>query len=186
MPDRRSVVITIAATIFLSLGVSCQRKSDPKAGAAGGDDLTAQSGKLSASQQTAANSALKSLRKIAAATDVGVSYSQYGSLLIEAKPEVDEALAVLPESQFRSDITTAMEAYLDSREAWGEMMAKDKLPLTYGIGKKLVEKYAMAFQTRGDRAIIYDSTRDRVVEDLWKHARIYLNSASHELTKVGG
>lgn len=186
MPHRQNLSLIFAVMVLLIIGAGCQREDDSKADVTKADDSTVQGGRLSASQLAAANAALKALRKVTSATEVGVSYSQYGSLLIEAKPEIDGAMAVLPEGQLKSDISTVIEAHIDAREAWGEMITKDKLPLTYGIGKKLVEKYAMAFQTRGDRAIIYDSTRDRVVEDLWKHARIYLNSATSELTKLSG
>ena len=58
--------------------------------------------------------ALASLRKFQAATQVGVSYLQYGQLLIEAKDKTNAASRVLSDGPLESEIQAAMDAYADA------------------------------------------------------------------------
>jgi hypothetical protein len=48
-----------------------------------------------------------------------VSYQQYGPLVVDAKAEVNEALASLPSSELKSQLNAAMDAYADAGTAWG-------------------------------------------------------------------
>lgn len=74
---------------------------------------------LSKEQKTAARDTLKALRKLDAALQVGTSYAQFSPLVVEAQAQVNEAKAVLPKGELRRELTSAMEAYADAREAWG-------------------------------------------------------------------
>src|SRR3954470_23947495 len=71
-------------------------------------------GGLSSKQRSAVDDAMKSLRKLAAATQVGVNYQQYGMLVIEAQAQVNDALAVLPEAELKTEMNAAMEGYADA------------------------------------------------------------------------
>jgi hypothetical protein len=75
-------------------------------------------GGLSSKQQAAVDEALKALKKVDAATSVGVNYQQYGSLVIDAKASVNEASALLPDGELKKELAAAMEAYADAADAW--------------------------------------------------------------------
>src|SRR5438046_598475 len=81
--------------------------------------LVAACGGLSSKQKTAASEAVAALRKVHAATQVGVNYQQYGMLVIEAKDKVNNANATLPDGDLKNKLNAAMEAYTDAGQAWG-------------------------------------------------------------------
>lgn len=96
----------------------------------------------------AAADALMKLRKVQAASEVGVTRLQYGSLLIDARQSVNEANRQLAEGKLKQEINAAMEDYSTARTVWefqGTMEPPDKEPwlslkLKYGIPEtKLVE-----------------------------------------------
>lgn len=95
----------------------------------------------------AAIDAVKSLRKIEAATQVSVSYLQYSQLVIDAKAQVNEASSVLPDGELKSEINAAMDAYADAGLPWHEqiqgssILYKDLEP-----GKTLIPKYSLSGQ----------------------------------------
>jgi len=74
----------------------------------------------------AAKRALRALRKIEAATQVGVSYSQYSQLLIEAQAEVNEAKIKLPEGELKKELLGSMELYGNVGEIWSEQIRNNK------------------------------------------------------------
>jgi hypothetical protein len=81
--------------------------------------LLAACGGLSSKQRSAAEEAIKSLRKISASTQVGVNYQQYGVLIIDAQAQVNEALAVLPDGELKNEMNATMESYADASQVWG-------------------------------------------------------------------
>jgi len=62
--------------------------------------------------------ALRTLRKIQAATQVGINFSEYGKLVVEAKAAVNDALPILKEPSLKQALQGAMEAYADALTAW--------------------------------------------------------------------
>lgn len=71
--------------------------------------------------------ALKALRKMSAATEVGVSLSEYSSRLIDTKAEVDEAIDILPDNFLRQELILALQSFIDAGRAWNEMGKYDFL-----------------------------------------------------------
>jgi hypothetical protein len=111
---------------------------------------------LSSKQKTAANEAVKSLRKIAAATEVGVNYQTYGNMLIETKAVVNDAKEVLPEGELKKEIVAAMDSYQIALEAW-------KMKITVSTG---------------DFSLIRLPNYEDKIQEHWSNAREHLNSAS--------
>ena len=74
--------------------------------------------KLTSRQVQAANSALKSLRKLEAATKVGVTYDKYNDLLVDIKANVDEELRDLPKGALRTEIEKAIASYVSAGVLW--------------------------------------------------------------------
>lgn len=71
-----------------------------------------------------AREALRVLKRMNSALDVGVSYIQYRQLLVEVKGQVDEALASIPAGELKNEITLSMEAYADAGRAWNTMIQR--------------------------------------------------------------
>ncbi len=128
----------------------------------------------------AARKAYASLRKLADAARIRLPYSQYGTLVIEARPVVEEALAVLPYGSLRSDLARAMEAYTDAGLAWGAVQANDILPIATEPGATLMEKYRIK---PGVNAVAQaDHLRlDTTLKTIWAVAGAALNNAAYLL-----
>src|SRR5262245_40133237 len=82
--------------------------------------LTVSCGGISAKERNARDAAVKALRKIEAATQVGVNYQQYGQLLIDGKAQVNESSSVLSDGKLKQDINWVMDAYADAGTVWGK------------------------------------------------------------------
>ena len=89
--------------------------------------------------------ALTALRKIQAATQVSVSYHDYGQLLIEAKIRVNDAARTLPKGPARDELQAAMEAYGDSGRVWGSKLETNNpwFNADGEPGKTLIPKYGL-------------------------------------------
>lgn len=81
--------------------------------------------KLTSRQIEFAKSALKSIRKLEAATKVGVSYNDYNSRLIDTQADVDEYTRELPKSNIRNEIEQAMKTYVSAGALWKSYMRID-------------------------------------------------------------
>lgn len=89
----------------------------------------------------AARRAYTALRKLADASQLGLPYPQYASLLLETKANIDEACRALPEGGLKAEITQAMETYADAGRAWAAMAATGALPIAADPGLSLMNKY---------------------------------------------
>ena len=136
-------------------------------------------GGLSSEQKTATNEALKALRKVEAATQVGVNFQQYGQLLIEAKGQVNAASAKLPDGKLKDKLNAAMDAYADAKDAWAY---KVKYPDGFGIninstpGDRLIPKYSLQnIAEEGFTNFTVDP--DAAVRAIWNSAKTHLDTA---------
>jgi hypothetical protein len=89
----------------------------------------------------AARKAYQALRKLADAVQLGLPYPQFGNLLIEVKPTVEEALAALPETALKADLKEALAAYVEGGQAWAAMQVTGALPIATEPGATLMKKY---------------------------------------------
>lgn len=88
--------------------------------------------------------AIKALRKIEAATQVSVNYLQYSQLVIDAKAQVNEASATLPDGELKNEINASMDAYADVALVWREQVQGSRN--LYGDlepGRTLIPKYSL-------------------------------------------
>lgn len=99
----------IQLILLFVFGISCF--------ACGLNELQTTSG-LSEKQTTLVNEALKALKKIDAATQVGVDRFSYRQLLIEAKAEVNEAKENLPKGELQDHLFLAMFWYEHADFQW--------------------------------------------------------------------
>lgn len=79
---------------------------------------TTKTNRLTPFVAVAVRDALKGLHTLVSATDVGVTYDEYRSRLIEAKTVVDEANSVLPDGDLKREMTAAITAYMDMGKLW--------------------------------------------------------------------
>lgn len=89
----------------------------------------------------AARKAYAALRKLAEAAKIKLPLGQYGNLLIETKPVVDEALMEISEYTLKTEIARVMEAYIDAGQAWGAAQANGHVPINSEPGTTLMRKY---------------------------------------------
>ena len=89
----------------------------------------------------AARKAYAALSKLAEAAKIKLPYGQYGNLLIELRPMVDEAMVELPEGALKTEITRALENYTDAAQAWGAAQVNGRVPTANEPGTSLMRKY---------------------------------------------
>jgi hypothetical protein len=126
--------------------------------------------------------ALRALRKLAGATEVGVNYEQYSALIIDAKAAVDEALATVSDEDLKSELKSSMDAYVDAGHVWDDMVSipssRGRVVLVTSEGPNepiwsIHKKYASPVPA-GTSVISGEELRNTV----WAAARKHLDQAS--------
>ncbi len=121
--------------------------------------------------------AVAALKKIQAATQVGVSYQQYGLLLIEAKAKTNEATAALPDGALKTDLTTAMDSYADAGTVWGIKIQRYSLHDDTQPDKSLIDKYQMpVVPVKYFKRAEVDG--DEALQIIWRRADTHLTQIS--------
>lgn len=149
-------------------------------GSADGTATTKQTVRLSSQAKAAARDSLKALRKMAGATEIGISFQEYGSRVIDAKAEVEEGLGQLPEGELKTEISLAMDAYADASKAWNEMIRYEFLIVKFEPGATFQKKYSIPIDTSLSDPIM---RRDVVLSTIWKAARAHLERAESLMPK---
>jgi hypothetical protein len=85
-------------------------------------------------------SALKELRKFAGATEVGISFKEYSTRVIDLKSSVEEALIELKDGELKTNMKTALDAYVDASTFWNETLKPDEVAnMNGGFEKKFAD-----------------------------------------------
>jgi len=130
-------------------------------------------------QNEDANRALRALRKLAGATEIGISFQEYGSRLIDVKNEVDDASSRILPGDLKTELLLAMEAYVDAGQAWNRMIRHDFMLHNSEPGLTLIRKYSL--QPRelvpGNRSTLA-LPRNYVLTSVWGAARIHIDRAN--------
>lgn len=144
-------------------------------------------GGLSSTQRVAADKALKALGKIKAATEVGANYQQYGSLVIEAKADVNEASRVLPKGDLNNELNATIEAYADALKAWqSKINDDDYLYQSSEPGTTLISKYSLQTGSKGINAYGEDvrvASATDALNATWRVASTHLDRVPALLAK---
>lgn len=77
--------------------------------------------------QKATDEALEALRKVDAATEVGINKLDYSTLLINAQAVSNHANEVLPEGSVKNGIKATMTSYMDAKTIWFLMGDDDSI-----------------------------------------------------------
>jgi hypothetical protein len=126
-----------------------------------------------------ANRALRSLRKLAGATVIGINFQEYGSRLIDVKNEVDEAISRMQSGDLKTELILAMEAYVDAGQAWNQMLRYDFMLPNAEPGLTLIRKYSLqpTELVPGNRNTLA-LPRNYVLSTLWAAARVHIDRAN--------
>jgi hypothetical protein len=131
---------------------------------------------LTPNEVTVARTALRELRKLAAAESVAPSYDDYVRLLLAVKGEVDGYLADLPPGEVRDEIRLALEAYEDLQSAWNTTRGLLAAPVIgYEPQRTLIVKYGIPIDQRGDMPLM---DFKGAVFTIFKAARDHIDRAS--------
>jgi hypothetical protein len=71
--------------------------------------------------------AFKTLRKIMAATEVGVNMMEYGKLVIDAKAAMNDAIPNISDIELKKEVQESMQSYVDALKAWNLSIGDDLL-----------------------------------------------------------
>ena len=67
---------------------------------------------------SAAREAIKALRRLDSATQAGVTRTEYGSRVIDAKAAIDDLLPRISDGELKSEIEAAMREYVSAGDIW--------------------------------------------------------------------
>ncbi len=142
---------------------------------------------LKPDQKSATEDAIRAIRKMASATEVGISLREYGSRVIDMAAATDDALLNIPDSQLKSKILDAKKAYVDARQLWTAMFnTKYVSSFLAAYGSKLAE-YGIdpaSLRPADPFAKTLDMNKTAVLSPVWMQARKHLEEAD-ELLKAG-
>jgi hypothetical protein len=175
---RKNVVLVIVLLIGLTFS-ACGGKSTPDVQAV----ETQTAAKIFATQTAsvptqpvtpqAAIDAIDSLRRMESALEIGISYQEYRSRMIDLKGDVDEAIAQLPDGELKKELGLAMEAYGDALTAWSDVIQNQNLFSASEPGKSLRKKYSIPEAGAGGYML-----RDTALLTIWTVAGEHINRAS--------
>mgnify|MGYP003394334221 CR=1 FL=1 len=130
--------------------------------------------KFSPKVRTAAEAALKILRRMARSSAAG------NTRLIDLKADVDEQFSQIPDGELKTEIRLAVEAYVDAQNGWKEMGRHDTLYPSLDPGRSLMTKYSIPI----DRSIGMDLLPGRSVRSIiWLAARAHVDKAAQLLSQ---
>jgi hypothetical protein len=131
--------------------------------------------------------AMKELHKMRSATEVGISFQEYSSRLIDLKASVDEALRQISDPDLKRELRFAIEAYADGLDLWNRQLhtrypLKQSGDLLREEAKDICEKYGIKdFSTSTSGAEIINS--QKALNFIWAFARAAIEKAE-KLTLV--
>jgi hypothetical protein len=142
--------------------------------------------------------AYEALRKLEEAANIKLPQGQYGNLLIDTKPVIDEALMDISDYSLKSAITRTLEAYYDAGQAmgaaqaynirqtwqtWGSARAvEQRIPVDSEPGATLMRKYEI--KPGVNRLAQADHLKlDEALKAIWAVAGARLNYVSSLIRK---
>jgi hypothetical protein len=87
-------------------------------------EYTSLSQGLTANQKNDVGEALRALRKMVAITGAGLNQREYASRVLDMVATVDESLRNIPDSQLKTKILLAKDAYVTANSGWSAVPQK--------------------------------------------------------------
>jgi hypothetical protein len=129
-------------------------------------------------QKEATAAAIKTLERVKAATQVGVTFLRYGEAVIDAKSAVNEAERVLPDGDLRFYLSRAMRAYQDANTAWAW-----KIEARSGLSDKFHKEIIDHYRLRSTVAEAGNLSCDAAMQVMWVEASEALAAAREVVQK---
>ncbi len=124
---------------------------------------------------------LKELRKMQAATEIGITFQEYRARMIDLKAAVDEGLRSINEEELKREARLALEAYTDALDLWNRQ-TNSRYPLKQSgdllreEAKDICEKYGVkefAVATSGVEIV----NSKKVISFIWTFAKTSIEKA---------
>lgn len=131
--------------------------------------------------------AMRELRKMQAATEVGITFQAYSARLIDLKASVDEALRQDISPDLKRELRFAIEAYTDALDLWNRQLStrypsKDKDEMLRDEAKDICEKYGIQeFSPSTSGADILNSRK--ALTFIWTFAKAAIEKAEQIVAK---
>jgi hypothetical protein len=130
-----------------------------------------------------AENALKALRKISSAVEVGVSYQNYSALIISVKADVDDNLQHIKDENVKNEILSAMAEYSLVLTLWNESIQRRSgdFLAAFEPYKSIQAKYKVKTYETGGNPNILLMTVSETLNAIWISAKTHIESASKSL-----
>lgn len=141
-------------------------------------------------QKEAAKSAIKSLRKLVAATEVlswgkRADMEEFGRRFIDVRADANDVLAEVADGETKDELKKALEAYDDGMTAWKWMFGDNGMGRSsgdmfpdYEPGKSLQQKYSIETYTSGSLHLM---AGDKVLAAIWQAAKSHIENAEKNI-----
>ncbi len=130
----------------------------------------------SSSNSTAATSeAIKELRKMSGAVEMGLSLEEYTKRIIDMKAEVEENLSQISDGQLKEEIKASLQAYIDAKTLWNSSV-EPKSSDSSSVYQAVFKKYDLPGEYDPD--LMKDSKfRSLVMSIIWLTAKKHIEKA---------
>ncbi len=139
--------------------------------------------KVSKDKEAIAN-AIKVLRKLSSATEIGMNFPEYSRRLVDVKIEFDGLLADIPNGEARRELELAMSAFQDAKSAWNWMVGNNITGRPSGDlfveaepGKSLQPKYSLPTYDGGIKGLTFIEG-DKAIRIIWAAARVHIDKVA--------
>lgn len=137
---------------------------------------------LKSENRLAAESALKQLNKLTAATEVGISLRDYSTRIVDASGDFKDALRNLPMSTLRNELEAALADHVTARGLWSAMIQINyasifqehycpMLTKDYGMQSCVIKPSYTPIGRTSSRESISDGSKNEVLSVVWSTAR---------------
>lgn len=130
---------------------------------------------LNATQVASAKSALKELRKLKSATEVGLTLDKYSDRVIDGVASINESLTDLPSGSVKTNISNSSNAYKDALTVW-QTSAQSEFISVYVHSVDTIFKRYNIYQMMKQAGMPINPDTDDVFSD---EARMYTNRARY-------
>ena len=112
---------------------------------------------------------VKALRKLSAATDIGISYANYMPLLAQVKAEVEDVLPATKNGNFMASTEMCLLQYQTAAAIWQLYWRDDTI-----YSKKIINTAVEDYGVKRQKAI----KRDDFLSAIWTKARTHFNDVN--------
>jgi hypothetical protein len=129
---------------------------------------------ISPESRQAAIEALRSFHKLLSAEEVGTSYVQYNSLVIDTKVAVEESLGSIQPGYVKTDIEQALDDFVIAAQVWNTGIQNNGIPTKTDLYRSLNERYRLGVNPRMGLTIDHL----KIIKIIWRVAGERLEQAA--------